>query len=151
MLSLVIADNGCGMSAETITKATNPFYTTRTTRKVGLGLPFLIQNAEQSGGGVSIDSSVGRGTTVIATFHINNIDCPPVGDIAETAMQIIAGNPQIDTTIRFCSENDSFSISTAEISEALGGMPLGYPQVAVLIREMIADNFNAVFSSRLYF
>ncbi|MDY3978748.1 MAG: sensor histidine kinase [Tidjanibacter sp.] len=151
VLTLVIADNGCGMTPETVARATDPFYTTRTTRKVGLGLPFLIQNAEQCGGSVKVASQVGVGTTVTATFHTDNIDCPPVGDVPETLMQIISGNPQIDTHVEFRSCEQEFSVSTSEIADVLEGLPLGHPQVATMIRAIVDDNFKAVFGKSLNF
>ena len=75
--SIKIIDNGTGMSKEVVDQVTNPFYTTRTTRKMGFGLPFLKQNAEQAGGRVEIQSEPGKGTTVYAEFDTQNIDCPP--------------------------------------------------------------------------
>jgi len=149
LLTLVIADNGCGMSPETIRKATDPFYTTRTTRKVGLGLPFLIQNAQQSGGDVLIDSKVGEGTTVTATFRTDSIDCPPTGDIAETLMQIIAGNPAINTEAVFRNGADEFRVTTDDLKEIMDGIPLGHPRVAKMIKELLADNFKGIFGRSL--
>ena len=90
-----IADNGCGMDPETVSLIRNPFYTTRTTRKVGLGLPFLIQNAEQTGGNVEISSIQGKGTVVVACFVSSHIDCPPWGDLAGTMAMLIGSNPDI--------------------------------------------------------
>ena len=145
-LELTIEDNGSGMSAETIQKAINPFYTTRTTRKVGLGLPFLIQNAEQSGGGVEIDSEVGRGTLVKAWFMLDNIDCPPMGDLAGTFMLIITGNPDINTILSISGGSDDFEISTAEIKEIMDGVPIGHPEVAILVRDIIQSNISSVIS-----
>ena len=77
------------MDAETARRVTNPFYTTRTTRKVGLGLPFLIQNAEQTGGSVTLTSEPGKGTEVRAVFHSDHIDCPPWGDLPGTVALFI--------------------------------------------------------------
>lgn len=148
-LELTIEDNGCGMSEETIRKATNPFYTTRTTRKVGLGLPFLIQNAEQSGGGVEIRSEVGVGTVVKATFMLGNIDCPPVGDLAETFMLIITGNPDINTVLTIADGGEEFQISTEEIKEIMGGIPIGLPEVSTLVRDIIGSNIEEIFGDKI--
>ncbi len=148
-LTLTVADNGSGMSAETIRKATDPFYTTRTTRKVGLGLPFLIQNAEQSGGGVKIESEVGVGTRVAATFMLDNIDCPPVGDLADTLMLVITGNPDIDTIVTLSCGGESFRISTSDIKEILDGVPIGHPEVATMVKEIIGGNIDEIFGDRL--
>lgn len=96
-----IADNGCGMDAKTIAQVTDPFYTTRTTRKVGLGIPFLIQNAEQTGGFVKIESEPGKGTEVTARFVTSHIDCPPWGDLPGTVAMLISGNPDINICFSF--------------------------------------------------
>lgn len=150
-LELLITDNGCGMSKEIVEKVTNPFYTTRTTRNVGLGLPFLIQNAEQSGGRVEIESEVGVGTSVKAVFLIDNIDCPPTGDFAATLTQILAGNPQINTTLYLENGEDNFTISTSDFVEMLDGFPLGHPQVMTLIKDMINENILHIFQNKLLF
>ncbi len=146
---LAVADNGCGMSGETIRKATDPFYTTRTTRKIGLGLPFLIQNAEQSGGGVTIESEIGVGTGVRAVFMLDNIDCPPMGDLADTLMLLITGNPAIDTVLTLACEGESFGISTADIKEILDGVPIGHPEVATMVKDIIGGNIDEIFGDRL--
>lgn len=148
-LVLTVKDNGCGMSEETVRKVTDPFYTTRTTRRVGLGLPFLIQNAEQTGGYVEIDSKEGVGTKVKAVFFTDNIDCPPPGDLADTLMQIIAGNPSVNTVLVLKNGPDSYILSTKEISDILDGVPIGHPQVATLIKEMIDGNIAEIFDRKL--
>lgn len=81
-LEVIITDNGCGMTSEVVSSLSNPFYTTRTTRKVGLGIPFLIQSCEQTGGEVVIESAVGKGTLVRFSILTSHIDAPPKGDIA---------------------------------------------------------------------
>ena len=122
-----ITDNGSGMDAETARRVTNPFYTTRTTRKVGLGLPFLIQNAEQTGGSVTLTSEPGKGTEVRAVFHSDHIDC----------------NPEINVCFEYRSGETGYSISTNEIKEILDGVPLSYPKVMLLIKEMIKENIRS--------
>lgn len=139
-ITLRVADNGCGMDAETIARVTDPFYTTRTTRKVGLGLPFLIQNAEQTGGSVCITSQPGKGTEVTARFVASNIDCPPWGDLPTTVAMLITGNPEVNLAFTYESETSVFALSTQEVKEALDGMPLSHPQVMLFIREMIREN-----------
>ena len=98
-LTLKIVDDGCGMSDETVRNVTDPFYTTRTTRKVGMGIPLLKLAAEQTGGSLDIASSTdesSHGTAVTATFDTNSIDFMPVGDIASTVSILIGGSPDID-------------------------------------------------------
>lgn len=105
LLSLEISDNGRGMDAETQKKALDPFYTTRTTRRVGLGLPLLAQAAREGGGHFELDSETGRGTTVKAVFQLSHPDRKPLGDIAETLQTILSGRPELD--LRFEYKRDS--------------------------------------------
>lgn len=140
IIKIQIADNGCGMDAETLLRITDPFYTTRTTRKVGLGIPFLIQNAEQTGGSVSITSQPGEGTTVTAFFISSHIDCPPWGDLAGTVAMLISGYPDINISFSFESEEMSYRITSREIKEVLDGIPLNHPKIILLIKELIQAN-----------
>ena len=99
ILTITIADDGKGMSPEFLASVTDPFTTTRTTRKVGLGLPLYRMAAEQTGGSFSIESVEGEGTTVTAVFHRDHLDCPPMGDLAGTVALLIQGSPWIDFTL----------------------------------------------------
>jgi len=95
-LRLEISDNGNGMDEEMRKKVLDPFVTTRTTRRVGLGLPLLAQAARESGGDLTLDSAPGRGTTVIAVFQLSHPDLKPLGDIPATLGTILAGKPELD-------------------------------------------------------
>lgn len=141
-IEIVVADNGSGMDAETLNRAINPFYTSRTTRKVGLGLPFLIQNAEQTEGSVTIQSSVGKGTNVTAVFIPSHIDCPPWGDLAGTIALLITGNPETNFIFKYDFSTIHFILSSAEIKEALQDMPISHPQVTSWLKEMIEGNIH---------
>lgn len=142
-IEICIKDDGCGMDAGTLERVTNPFYTTRTTRKVGLGLPFLIQNAEQTGGNVSITSELGKGTTVAARFVANSIDCPPWGDLPATVAMLITGNPDVNVCFNYQSGEKTFDLSTNDIKEALDGMPVSHPKVMLFIKEMIREGVSS--------
>lgn len=142
IITLRLSDNGCGMDAATVARITDPFYTTRTTRKVGLGLPFLIQNAEQTGGNVQITSQPGKGTEVTARFISTHIDCPPWGDLSETIALLICGAPDVNICFSYRSDSLSFALSTEEIREVLEDLPLSHPQVAAWLKEMIRENLN---------
>jgi len=96
LLTLEITDNGRGMDEELLASATDPFTTTRSTRNVGLGLPLLRLAAEQTGGWMTITSKPGRGTKVAAIFHLDHVDCAPLGDMSETLLALITGNPDMD-------------------------------------------------------
>ena len=141
-LVITITDNGCGMTPEQVAHVEDPFYTTRTTRRVGLGLPFLKQNADQTGGFMSIKSEVGKGTDIEVVFIASHIDCPPWGDLPGTIAMLITGNP--DVNIRFIYEagDISFAISTEAIKEVMDGIPVSHPKVMLLVKDMIAGNIG---------
>lgn len=140
--TLRIADNGCGMDAETLSRVTDPFYTTRITRRVGLGIPFLIQNAEQTGGNVKITSRPGQGTEVIANFVTSHIDCPPLGDLPETVAMLICGNPDITLCFTYQKGTLLFELTTQALKEIFEDIPLSHPRVTMVVREMIAANLG---------
>ena len=95
-LTIIIEDDGCGMSEEQIERVTDPFFTSRTTRKVGLGVPFFKYAAESTGGSFTIESQVGIGTTVTAVFVLSHIDRMPLGDISSTIHTLIVYHPETD-------------------------------------------------------
>jgi len=139
---LTIEDDGCGMDEETLKSVSDPFYTTRTTRKVGMGIPLLKQNAGQTGGSVSITSEVGKGTKLSAVFIASNIDCPPLGDVYVTIPLLITGNPGINIEFRYRKNNDVFGISTNDIKEAMGDMDISMPKVTTFLKDMIKENLT---------
>ena len=139
-LELVIADNGKGMPPEVAARVTDPFYTTRTTRKVGLGLPFLKMAAELTGGGLQLASKVGVGTTVRAWFTLGHIDLAPLGDMAATVAGLIQCNPDIDFVYTVDAVGGHFCADTRELREILDGVPLSEPSVALWLREYLAEN-----------
>ena len=137
---MVIGDDGKGMSAELLAAVTDPFTTTRTTRKVGLGLPLLRMMAEQTGGGVEIESEVGVGTTVTARFRTDHIDCPPLGDIAATVALLIQGAPDVEWTWQRVTPRGSYVLETRQLREILGlDVPLSEPSVTLWIKEYLEE------------
>ena len=139
-LTLVIGDNGRGMTPEFLASVTDPFTTTRTTRKVGLGLPLLRMAAEQTGGSLAIESTVGVGTTVTARFCSGHIDCPPLGDMAGTVALLVQGAPEVDTIYTHTTSRGSFTFDTREIRAVLGeGISLAEPEVAVWMRGYLEE------------
>jgi len=137
-----VKDNGKGMEEDVIQQVTSPFYTTRTTRKVGLGLPFLIQNARQTGGDVCIRSVPDKGTVVEAWFVADHIDCPPWGNLSETIAITITGNPEVDINFIYRSGQELFHISSGELIKILDGIPLCHPKVTQWLTEMILSNIG---------
>lgn len=138
-LELVIRDNGCGMDAEMVRNITDPYMTSRTSRKVGLGLPFLKMNAEQTGGSVWVESAPGKGTCVRAIFMKDHIDCIPEGDVPSTLAALMTGHPGVNFRIRIDKNGESFDLSTKEITEILDGIPVSHPKVRVFIRNMLKE------------
>ncbi|NLY53335.1 MAG: sensor histidine kinase [Firmicutes bacterium] len=128
-LRLMVRDNGHGMTKEQCRKALDPFYTTRTARKVGLGLALLQAAAERAAGQVRICSELGKGTTVFADFMYDHIDRAPIGDMAATLVSIITLNEQCHITYRHRRDQREFTVSSRELKQELAGMPLNHPQV----------------------
>lgn len=117
---VTICDNGFGMDEETARRAADPFYTSRTTRKVGLGLPLFKQNAEQAGGSFSLVSAPGEGTRVTACFKHRNIDRPPLGEIAQTLVLLVIGNEDLTFRLLYKTPSGEYNFDSAEVKEALG-------------------------------
>lgn len=139
-LILTIADNGCGMSPQLLAQVSDPFTTTRTTRKMGLGLPLLRMAAEQTGGALRIESTEGVGTTVEALFHPEHIDCPPVGDMAGTVSLLIQGAPELELIYTRRRGASSFRLDTRELRAQLGPqVSLAEPEVILWIREYVEE------------
>lgn len=130
-LHLAVKDDGCGMDEEMVRNVTSPFVTSRTTRKIGLGIPLLMQNAVLSGGSVNITSAPGKGTEVIAVFDTSSIDCLPLGDIAGTFGTLVMANPERPDFSLTCSSpaGETMSFSTVEVRSVLGDVPLNEPDV----------------------
>lgn len=135
-----IKDNGKGMTKEFIKKVKDPFSTSRTTRKVGLGIPFVDQTCQMCNGKLDIQSEIGIGTTITATMEYNNIDRPPLGDIAATMQAIIISNPDKNFTYTHIYNDKEFTLKTTELKEILGDVPLTEPDVMQWIKEFIEEN-----------
>lgn len=146
LLTLTIADDGCGMSEETVKNVTDPFYTTRTTRKVGMGLPLLKLATEQTGGYLELTSSkdeILHGTTVKAVFDTKSIDFMPVGDIVSTVCILIAGSPGINFVFSDVSPEHSVCLNTAELRAVLGDdVSLAEPEVGMWISEYLKEQYE---------
>lgn len=138
---LTVSDDGRGMSPEFLKTVTDPFTTTRTTRKVGLGLPLLRMAAELTGGGVDLSSRLGEGTTVTARFLAGHIDCPPLGDLAGTLSLLVQGLGEgVELTYVHRTGRGVFRLDTAELRAVLGpGVPLSTPEVARWVRSYAAE------------
>jgi anti-sigma regulatory factor (Ser/Thr protein kinase) len=141
-MTIEIVDNGCGMDEAMMARVLDPFFTTRKTRRVGLGLPFLKEACRESRGELSLRSQPGKGTTVMATFQHSHIDRKPMGDIRETLIALIAGHPEVEILYEHRKNGASFVLDTREIQEGLGGVPLNAPQVLSALREHIRSGLQ---------
>jgi hypothetical protein len=142
-LLIQISDNGRGMSPEQVQSVTDPFFTTRTTRDVGLGVPLFKLAAEQTGGSLEITSEQGRGTVVKACFNTGHIDMTPLGDMNETIVLLITCNPAIDFVYVREKDGNRFTLDTREVREILGeDVPLSEPDVAAWLRDWLKENEN---------
>ena len=148
MMTIRISDNGCGMTDEVLARVTDPFYTTRTTRKVGLGLPLLRLAAEQTGGSFSLTCSPEKGnsgTVVTTQFDTKSIDCMPMGDIVSTVCTLIAGSPEIDFVFSDINEGkeSSVSLDTRQMREVLGeGISLAEPEIQMWMSEYLCEQYE---------
>ncbi len=139
-LIILIADNGCGMTAEQLKSVIDPFYTTRTTRKIGLGVPFFKMAAINTGGSFDIQSTLGKGTTVTAEFVLNHIDRMPLGDMNSTIHTLITLNTHIDFLYTYVFDGKQFTLDTKEFRQILGNIPLNTPEVSNYIKEYLIEN-----------
>ena len=141
LLTITIEDDGCGMSEAFLKDVCDPFSTTRTTRQVGMGLPLYKLAAEQAGGSFDIQSRQGEdhGTVVKAAFDTANIDCPPLGDMAETVVTILQGNPELSLVYEYSDETGAKRLSTDEMRQILGDVPLNEPEVLIWAREFLCE------------
>jgi anti-sigma regulatory factor (Ser/Thr protein kinase) len=136
-LVMAVEDNGKGMDAETMEKVTNPFYTTRTTRKVGLGIPLLKEAAEACNGSLVIQSQPGKGTILTVDFQRSHIDRMPLGDLSGTFLTLLIGEPEISWIFEYRVDGEIFQFESAPIIRELNGIPLTDPTVLSFLRELL--------------
>ncbi len=148
-LVILIKDNGCGMDEETVREVTDPFYTTRTTRRVGMGIPLLKLAAEQTGGYVNIKSVTddrdpeNHGTEVTATFNKKHIDFTPLGDIVSTVQLLVQGDPDVDFVFIHEKNSSRVELDTRELREVLEDVPLNSFEVLCWISENLKEQYGS--------
>lgn len=142
IIRIVLEDNGRGMDPDQVARLSDPFFTSRTTRKVGMGIPLFKQTAEQSGGGLTVESEPGRGTKVIATFAWSHIDRPPLGDLANSFVLTVTANPQMDFILHYIYNGKEYRFATTEVKEALDGLSMNHPAVVGMLEEMVRENIG---------
>jgi len=143
-LSLDIRDNGSGMSEDLLKKVTDPFFTTKTVRNVGLGLPMLAQAAERTEGKFIIESKGGEGTRVAVDFKLSHIDRQPLGDISGTMVTLIAGDPDIEFIYRHRRNGQSYILDTREIKKEIEDIPINHVDVLNFIRSHVTEGLKEI-------
>ena len=143
-LSLEIEDNGSGMSEDVLKKAMDPFFTTKTVRDVGLGLPMLAQAAERTDGKFIIESKGGEGTRVAVEFKLSHIDRQPLGDIASTLVTLIAGNTDVDFIYRHKHNDREYILDTRDVKREIDDVPINHVEVLHFIREHVQEGLKEI-------
>ena len=143
-LMITITDDGCGMNPEQLQSAIDPFYTSRTTRKVGLGLSLFKQNAEMTGGSFNIESELGKGTKVTAVFGLNHLDRPVMGDLVGTLLLLICSSDAPDYVFKHQTPSGEFGFDTRELNQVLENVALNHPEVRSFLKEMLQENLEQI-------
>ncbi len=143
-LRIEIKDDGVGMDEELRRKAVDPFFTTRTTRRVGLGLSLLAQAAKAAGGGLEIDSTPEEGTTVKATFQHGHIDRQPLGNMTETILMIVFGNPEIDLHYCHVRGDKAYCFKSQWLKESFEGEARMTPEAIQWLRRHLHQGLSEI-------
>ncbi len=141
-ITFVFRDDGCGMSEDMVNRVMEPFTTSRSTRKVGLGLPLLKMTAEMTGGSIAIDSTPGVGTVVTASFGLQHIDRPPMGDVAGAWFSLVMMNPEKDFLFTWNHDGKEFVFDTRPVRETVAPLPLNQMEIAGWIKDSISQEIN---------
>jgi len=145
MLTLEVRDDGRGMDAQTLSKAQDPFFTSKSFKKVGLGLPLLQATTQLCRGDFHLSSEPGQGTRVRAAMERNHVDCPPLGDLTGTILQLLVSLDEINFVFEFTCPEGRFFISSAEVREQAGGLHLSHPEVYAFLQEYIHTHLDPLF------
>jgi anti-sigma regulatory factor (Ser/Thr protein kinase) len=143
-LTIVITDDGSGMDPVTLKKALDPFYTSKTVRRVGLGLPMFSQAAEKADGSFSVESKAGEGTKVSAHFKHGHIDRQPLGDMANTMVTLIAGYPDVDFVYTHQNMESTYVLDTHEIKQELDDVPINNTSILRFIEEDTKEGLKEI-------
>ena len=138
-MTICITDNGRGMDAATIQRVSDPFFTTRRTRHVGLGIPLAAAAAQQAGGDLTIASQPGQGATITLTFQLSHWDRAPLGDMPATLLAILLGSEAFDVAYTHVVDANRFCVDSAELRQELGEVPLTHPAVQQWLADYLAE------------
>ncbi len=142
LLAIQVIDNGHGMDDKTLANVTDPFFTTRTTRKIGMGISLLKQQAEQTGGEFAIKSELGKGTEVDVSFRLNSIDRQPLGDVAGVIVNMATSYSDINFVLGLITPEGNFYLSSNGVREILDVIPMNSPKVMLWLKELIQTNMT---------
>lgn len=150
ILVVSVEDNGKGMDKDTINKVKDPFFTSRTTRKIGLGIPLLLAAAKRCDGDLIINSEIGKGTKISAYFKLNHIDRAPMGNVWSMMSGVIACNGDIDFEYTHIYNGRLFQMKTRDIKNVLRSVPISSPEVTGWIEEYLRENINNLYGGGKY-
>ncbi len=139
-LEISVSDNGKGMTPEQLESVRDPFFTTRTTRKVGMGIPLFRMAAEMTGGSFDIESTFGVGTKTTARFRTDHLDFTPIGDMCSTVITLVTMNLHIDFVYIRQIDEKTFKLDTRQLKEILGDVPLNEPSITAWLKDYITEN-----------
>lgn len=142
VIHIEVKDNGKGMDEETLKRVTDPFFTTRTTRKIGLGIPLLKENVETTGGYFHIESQLNQGTKLICEYVKNHIDTPMMGDLVETLITLIQGHENIQFIFEYVCDDFEFVLNTQDINDILEDVSIQEPAVILWLKEYIKEGLR---------
>lgn len=137
-----VEDDGSGMDKQTVENVQSPFFTTRTTRDVGLGIPLFKEGALQTGGSFRLESEVGKGTLIEAIYVRSHLDCPAIGNLPETIATLIQADSNIEYQIDIVYDEKSFNLDTKAIKEILDGVPIDEPDIILWLKDYIKEGIS---------
>ncbi len=139
LLTITVGDDGVGMAEEVAQNVTDPFYTTKEGKRVGLGIPLLKEVAEMCDGGFLLKSTPGKGTEIEASFALDHPDLPPLGDVKETMLLLAVSNPEVRFSFRYARDEREFVLDTKDVVEALGDVPINHPEVIAFLKRYMKE------------
>jgi len=142
LLTLFFKDDGIGMDKDMIKKVQDPFFSTKTGKKVGLGIPLLKGTAETTGGDFSLTSELGKGVEIHASFHLDHPDLPPLGKLKDTILVLVVGNPDVDFAFKYSVDAREFVFDTTAIKAILQGMPINSPEIVKFLINYLDDHLR---------
>ena len=143
-LTIEIRDDGIGMDKEVSQKAVDPFFTTRSSRRVGFGLSLMAQAAQEAGGSLRVESKIGKGTKVTASFQYHHIDRKPLGNMVETVMTLLFGNPELEILYTHKKEGKSFALSSSWVKNHFRDRPLIDPEVIQGVERHLKEGLKQI-------